>query len=149
MFEGGVISWVQLLALVKGWPMFLFDRTQQAPSGIALQIMEGSLVKQVEDKQAIFTGAWQNAFDIGRKLHKLATGEELTGELSLNWKSAKTSDELMQMETLARKFEAGNVPTLQRWRELGYSQDQMTQMLEDAVTEDNFNLMSEPEQAAQ
>ncbi len=149
MFEGGVISWVQVLALIKGWPLFLFDRNQQPPSGVALQIMEGSLVKQVEDKQAVFSGAWLKAFDMARKLERLSGGEELAGEIDLNWRSAKTSDEKSAMETLQIKFEAGQVPTLQRWRELGYTVDEIDQMIEDAITQDNFGLMAEPAEARQ
>lgn len=127
-FQAGVLSWVQVLALVKGWPMFLFDRSQQVPSGIALQIMEGSLVAQVVDKQTVFGGAWRKAFDMGRALHLLYTGEELPGELKLTWKSARTADELGEVEAKAKKFEAGQIPTEQRWVELGYTVEQIAKM---------------------
>jgi hypothetical protein len=71
MFEAGAMSWVQVLALVKGWPMWMFDRSQQAPSGVALQMMERSLVSQVRQKQISMSGAWRKAFNMARKLHKL------------------------------------------------------------------------------
>lgn len=129
LFQSGVMSWIQILAIVKGWPTFLFNRSEQPPSGIALQIMEGSLVKQVEDKQAVFSGAWRQCFDMARKLHKLKTGQELVGELELVWKSAKTNDELNEIRTKREKFEAGDIPLTQRWKELGYTQDEIDEML--------------------
>lgn len=140
MFEGGVISQVQILALVKGWPVFIFDRSQQPPSGIALQIMESSLVKQVEDKQAVFGGAWAQAFDIARKLSAIMGGGDLPGELDFVWKSARTADEKTQAETQEIKFRSGEVPVIQRWRELGYTQDQIDQMLLDKQREDDLGL---------
>lgn len=128
MFTAGILSWVQILALVKGWPFFLFDRSQQPPSGVALEIMEGSLVKQVQDKQVAFGGSWRRAFNIARKLHQLKTNEVLTGELVLNWTPAQTINELVRFEALAAKFDAGQVPTEQRWIELGYTQEQIDEM---------------------
>ncbi|GIK36557.1 MAG: hypothetical protein BroJett011_03900 [Chloroflexota bacterium] len=152
LFQAGVLSWVQVLALVKGWPMFLFDRAQQAPSGIALQIMEGGLVSQVEDKQIVFGGAWRKAFDVARQLHRRYTGEELPGELKLTWKSAKTADEQGEIETKARKFEAGEIPTEQRWEELGYTVEQiakMKAMKAEAVQQQQALMQRQQEQAQQ
>lgn len=141
MFQAGIISWVQVMALVKGWPMFLFDRNQQPPSGVALSIMEGGLVKQVKDKQAVFGGAWRDAFEMGRRLTRLQTRQELTGEIDFAWESAATADEQAEMERLETKFRIGEVPIIQRWRELGYTEDAIEQMLEDKQREDEFGLI--------
>lgn len=128
MFRAGILSWIQILALVKGWPFFLFDRSQQPPSGVALEIMEGSLVNQVKDKQVAFGGSWRRAFNMARKLHKLKTGQELPGELTLTWQPAETKNDAAKFEALKLKFDAGQVPTEQRWIELGYTAEQITQM---------------------
>ena len=128
MFQAGILSWVQILALVKGWPFFLFDRSQQPPSGVALQIMEGSLVNQVKDKQVAFTGSWRRAFNMARKLHRLKTRKELPGDLVLNWQPAETANDMARFEALEKKFTAGEVPIEQRWRELGYTDEQITEM---------------------
>lgn len=140
LFQAGVLSWVQVLALIKGWPLFLFDRNQQPPSGVALRIMEGSLVAQIEDKQAVFGEAWQNVFEMGRKLHRLYTGEDLPGEINLTWNPARTQDEKTQAEAQAAKWEAAQLPILQRWREAGYTRAEMEQMLADRAREDSFGL---------
>lgn len=141
MFQAGVLSWVQVLAIIKGWPAFVFDTSGQVPSGIALKVLEGSLVKQVEDKQTVFSGAWKSCFDMGRKLHRLAGGDDLQGDLTLTWESAQTADELHQAEVKEKKFVAGQIPVIQRWRELGYTQKQIIQMLEDKQREDQFGLV--------
>ncbi len=140
MFESGIMSWVQVLALVKGWPMWMFDRGQEAPSGVALQMMERSLVNQVKQKQISFSGSWRKAFNMARKLHKLKMGKELGGQIIFNWRSAETQDELLIMETKEKKFSAGQVPIIQRWRELGYDPTEIEQMLLDAEQADNFGM---------
>ncbi len=140
LFQAGTLSWVQVLALVKGWPLFLFDRSQQPPSGVALRIMEGSLISQIEDKQAVFGVAWLKSFEMGRKLHHLYTGEELRGEINLTWKPAQTQDEKTEAESQATKWDAAQIPILQRWREAGYTQAEIDQMLVDKAREDSFGL---------
>lgn len=102
--------------------------------------MEGPLVAQIEDKQAVFGAAWQNVFEMGRKLHQLYTGEELPGEINLTWKTAATRDEKTLVEAQAAKWEAAQIPILQRWREAGYTQTEMEQMLADKAREDSFGL---------
>jgi hypothetical protein len=140
LFQAGVLSWVQVLALIKGWPLFLFDRSQQPPSGVALRIMEGSLVAQVQDKHAVFGTAWLKAFELGRKLHQLYTGEELPGEIRLTWQPAETQDKAAETEAQAKKWESAEIPIIQRWREAGYTQKQIDQMLEDKAREDSFGI---------
>jgi len=128
LFQSGVLSWLHILAVIKGWPLFVLDRASQPPSGIALRIMEASLVAQIENKQAKFGGAWDKCFDMGRKLHKLYRGEELEGELSFTWEPPETADEKAEMETRQIKWDAGRIPTEQRWRELGYTEEQIEDM---------------------
>lgn len=141
MFEAGVVSWVQLLALVKGWPMYLFDRNQQPPSGVALTVMEKALVAQVERKQRSFSGAWRAAFNMGRKLHKLKTGQDLPGQIKFNWQPAATKDQQAETEMMRMEFEAGQYPIVTRWRRLGNNADEIEQMLRDKAREDDLGLV--------
>ena len=141
MFRAGVLSWLHVLAVVKGWPLFVLDRSAQPPSGVALKIMEAGLIAQVQNKQAVIGGAWLDAFEMGRKLHRFYTGQELTGEIELNWESVETADSKAQAETDQIRCEAGRIPVLQRWRELGYTPAQIEQMIEDKGREDEFGLV--------
>ena len=140
MFEAGVISWVQMLALVKGWPMYLFDRSQQPPSGVALTIMEQSLVNQIKRKQRAFSGSWRQAFNMGRKLHKLNTGQDLAGQIKFNWQPIEVKDPVAEAQLLQAEFEAGQYPIVTRWRRLGNTVEEIAQMLQDAAQEDSFGL---------
>jgi hypothetical protein len=140
LFNAGVISWVHILALVKGWPMYLFDRTQQPPSGIALSIMENGLVNQVERKQRAFSGAWRAAFNLARKLHRLKTGQELTGQIKFTWQPAQVKDRGLELDHLKAEFEAGQYPIPTRWRLLGKSEEDIAQMFADKQREDDFGL---------
>ena len=140
LFQSGVLSWLHILAIVKGWPLFVLDRSATPPSGIALKIMEGSLTAQIADKQRAFGGDWERAFDVGRKLHRLYTGEELPGQLDLTWQSFEVVDEPAHAEAQAKRWEGAQVPTLMRWREAGYTTEQMEQMMADKRREDEFGL---------
>lgn len=137
----GVWSWVELIALLKGWPFFMFNTSADMPSGVALQIAEGSLVKQVVDKQKVFGGAWADAFNIARKLAKLNDKKEYAGELKFEWASPMTNDALAQAEAQAKQFEAGQYPTISRWRLMGHTQAEIDQFLEDAAREDSYGLI--------
>ena len=106
MFDSGILSWVQILALVKGWPMFLFDKTQTPPSGVALTIMEQSLIAQIKRKQRAFSGAWRRAFNMGRKLHKLHTKEDLKGQITFSWGPVEIKDPLMEQQAVQAKAQA-------------------------------------------
>lgn len=140
MFDSGVISWVQMLTLVKGWPMYLFDRNQQPPSGVALSIMEQSLVNQIKRKQVSFSGSWRAAFNMGRKLHKLHTGEDLPGQVKFNWVPIEVKDPVAEAELLKAEFEAGMYPTITRWRRLGNTKEDIKLMLEDKQRDDDLGL---------
>lgn len=140
VFNGGVMNWVQMIALVKGWPMWLFDKSQQPPSGVALQQMESSLVAQIQTLQAAFSGSWRKAFNLARKLHRLNTGQDLGGQIAFDWQPAQTIDQLADMQRLQLEFDAGQYPTVTRWRRMGNSEEEIAQMLDDKRREDDLGL---------
>ena len=149
LFDAGVISWLQVLCFIKDWPQHVLDRTVTPPSGLALQIMEGSLIHQVEDKQFNFGANWQDAFDAARQLCQAKLKVSLPGELIFRWKSAKTADEMADTEAMAKRFEAGKFPTITRWREMGKTDKQIAQMLADAANEDQFGVIGRNTQIGQ
>lgn len=128
MFKSGILSWVQVLAIVKGWPYFLFDKTAQPPSGISLQVLERPLVSQVEDKQAVFGEAWRKAFDVARQLYQLKTGQQLPGDLNITWRDPRTVDKVSDAEATAKRAEALKLPIVTLWREAGYSEEDIERM---------------------
>jgi len=149
LFDAGVVSWLQVLAFIKGWPMHLLDKRVDPPSGLALQIMEGSLVQQVLDKQFNFGADWQNAFNAARQLYQAKTKKQLPGEILFNWQSPKIQDPVAEAEALQKRFEAGQFPTITRWREMGKTGAQIEQMLADAANEDSFGVIDKDTEQAQ
>lgn len=141
MFEAGVLSYLEVLAIVKGWPLFALRKSGDVPSGIALQIAENGLVNQVIDKQRTYSGAWKRAFEMARKIYNLQTGSNVQGQIDLTWQTPRTEDSKADAETKQIRFEAGKIPTLQRWRELGYTQAEIDQMIEDAGREDEIGFV--------
>jgi len=141
LFDGGVLSWLQILALIKGWPLHFLDRSQIPPSGTALRQAEGSLISQVKDKQIVFGAAWSKAFDQARKIQAMRGGEKLLGSLKFNWTNPATVDPLLDAQAMEAKFNALQLPIISRLREAGYTQDQIDQVKKDAQAGDDFGLV--------
>ncbi len=129
VFEYGVMSWVRIASFVKGWPMFLFDRSAQPPSGEALRHMEASLVSQITEKQTVFGDAWQDAFTVGARAAQAFGGTSATGEVELMWREATPADDKLTAESNEIRWRSGEIPRLQRWREMGYTDDEIKTML--------------------
>jgi hypothetical protein len=87
-------------------------------------------------QMAVAIGGFQNYFD-GFGLDSFGAGalDHTIGE-----RDVFAIDPLDQMEILEKKFTVGNFPTLTRWRELGASDEEIEQMLEDARAEDSFGM---------
>ncbi len=146
LFDGGVLTWLQILALIKGWPLHFLDRAQIPPSGTALRQAEGSLISQIKDKQVVFGAAWAKAFDQARKIQAMRGGDELIGTLKFNWDSPATVDPLLEAQAMQARFDALQLPMISRLREAGKSQDEIDQIIKDAQAGDEFGLVDfEPE----
>lgn len=130
LFTTGVLGMIQLAAIIKGWPVHLFMRGEP-PSGEALRVMEASLVKQVQRKQQVFGAAWLAAFELGRKLHRRFTGEDLPGAITLSWRDPVSRDETAerkaQLEILLSEQALG-VSKAQTLREYGYTDEDIARM---------------------
>jgi Phage portal protein, SPP1 Gp6-like len=132
MFDTGIMAWINLVSIIKGWPPYLF-MNGTPPSGIALQVLESSLVNQVLRKQEGFEDSWREAFTLGARLYQKFTGQTLTGDIDIQWKDPHTKDELAEIQRLTAKFDAGQIPLTQRWRELSYSDEQIKDMQAEQV----------------
>jgi hypothetical protein len=127
MLETGALTWIKLAAMIKGWPVYLWMHGEP-PSGESLKVMEASLVAQVRRKQETFDDSWAQAFDMGRRLHRLYRGQDLPGELSFTWRSPETRQGLADAQSQQVRWDSAAIPTIQRWREAGYSEEQIAQM---------------------
>jgi hypothetical protein len=132
MFNTGVLGWLQLISIIKGWPLYLL-MNGQPPSGVALKVMESSLVAQVVRKQEGFADSWMEAFDMGARLYTAMGRGVLTGGIKIEWKDPETEDPLAKYQALTAKFDTGQIPIPQRWRELGYTDEQIADMQAEQV----------------
>lgn len=145
MFNTGVMGWLQLASIIKGWPMYLWARGDP-PSGEALKVMESSLVSQVRRKQEGFEDSWREALMLGARLQMLFTGTQVTGDIEIKWKDPETRNSMLAMQELKMKFEIGQIPTTQRWKELGYDettiQDMQSQLMGEAMNAARQSVLS-------
>lgn len=129
LWKNGVLSWIEIAALIKGWPVYLFNRSLAgAVSGEALKQMEAGLISQVEEKQRVFGDDFRDVFTLCAKLNELYEHETLDGELEFEWQPAANRDELAEMTRLEKKFTIGEIPIEQRWKELGYDEATIQEM---------------------
>lgn len=128
-FEAGVMAWIRVLSAVKGYPMFMFDKTLTPPSGVALSIMEGPLVSQIEMRQGVFADAWRDVFEMARRVAKAYGVNVPGGEVDFEWKPAHTVDKTAGANYDKLRWESAEVPRRQRLREAGYSDEEIEAML--------------------
>lgn len=105
-----------------------------APSGLALLVAEGKLIKRCKDRQRDWGVVWRElmAFVLTWRLGRPVSASDL----ALEWAAVETRDEQALLETLSLKAGIG-VPQVQLLREAGYTDEQIV----------SFGLLSEDEQA--
>lgn len=130
MWESGVDRWIDMISLVKGWPMWLLNPRVAIPSGIALRMLEGPLISQVTDKQFAFSKPWLEAFEVARQLHNYYNGSrQLTGNLKIGWQNPATVDALESRKIEVETAQAAGLPEEYIWREIyGMDDDQIEQV---------------------
>lgn len=130
MWESGVDRWVDMISLVKGWPMWLLNPRVAIPSGIALRMLEAPLVAQVEDKQFSLSLPWLKAFDIARQLHNYYnTDNHLEGQIKLAWRNPATIDTLESRKLEVETAKAANLPDEWIWSEIyGLDEEQIKEI---------------------
>jgi hypothetical protein len=130
-------SLVQHVAGTTRTPQHLFQIMGGSPSGEALKTAESGLVNKAKASMVTMGNAWEDCMTYAVKLQAafgsaIISGNEYTIETT--WDDPETRNEQSHMEALKSKAELG-VSKHQIWRELGYTQDQIEQMDEDALAE--------------
>lgn len=112
------------IARVSGIPLhYLMLQRGEFPSGEALKTAEARFTAKITDKQIIFGNCWE---DVMALAVLMAGGPE--ARLSTLWRDAAPRSEKEMVETVLLKQQAG-VSQQQCLRELGYSQEQIEQMM--------------------
>jgi hypothetical protein len=133
MWESGVDRWIDMISLIKGWPMWLLNPRVAIPSGIALRMLEAPLVAQVEDKQFSLSLPWLKSFDIGRQLHNYyVSSEQLDGQIKLAWRNPATVDVLESRKVEVETAKASGLSNEWIWTEIyGMEKEQIAALVEE------------------
>ena len=116
----------QQIAVVSRTPLhFIIPPAGDWPSGEALKSAEGAFLKKIRDRQIAFGNVWE---DVMRFALQVAGKPDI--ELDCEWENPAPRDELSQANAAVLKSQIG-VPDKQLWRELGYNEKQIEQMLAD------------------
>lgn len=131
-----ITNTVRSMASLTNTPLHYFEKTGNVPSGEALRVAEAPLVKKVNDRQAAFGQAWRDIFKFVLK----ANG--IDGDVQVKWKEVESLDEPTRWDTTAKKVNVG-VSKRQALRELGYDEEVIDQILEEADEEKASSTVSD------
>ena len=137
MWKGTVLNYVDMISLVKRWPMWLLNpRDFTVPSGTALRVAERPLVSQIREKQNSLSPQWRLALDSGRAWAEAMTTDILTGEINIQWQSASTDNVIEDNKLVVETSKLAGLPDEEIWRRVfGFNTAQIEtidkQMLDD------------------
>ena len=131
MWMGTVLQYVDMISLVKRWPMWLLNpREFTVPSGTALRVAERPLVSQIREKQDSLSPQWRLAFDIGRQWHNAELSETVEGKISIKWQSAATENIIEDNSLIVQTAKQAGLPDATIWEQtLGLSTEQIADIL--------------------
>jgi len=141
-----VCDFVTQIAGVSRTPQYYFQGIGTPPSGESLKSEESGLVAKAQSRQVTFGNAWEDVVRYGLKLEATFGRESPNLECAIDtqWADVQTRNELILLQTLQIKQALG-VPKEKLWAEMGYSQDEIDDMVEkaDAERAKNASLGSE------
>jgi hypothetical protein len=124
MFTKVIDSFYTMVARNKGIPLSYFFMQGDAPSGEALKTAESRLVKRAEDTMLDFGETWAQVAAFALRIQ----GTAADAGLSTVWAEAVSRSENDEVERVAVKIERIGIPRTQGWRELNYTDQQITDM---------------------
>lgn len=121
------------IARVSRTPLhYIMPMSGQFPSGESLKTAEAPFVSKIKRKQVSFGNVWEDVMSFALKI-KGSTVEDKK-PLSAQWRDASPRSESEMIMNAQLKSSLG-VPTSQILRELGYSEEQITQFAAERVND--------------
>ena len=130
-------SLVQHIAGTTRTPQHLFQIMGGAPSGEALKTAESGLVNKARQRMVNFGNSWEDCIMTAMRIQAAfgqAQPEIDEGSIRTTWDDPETRNEIMHLQSLVIKRDLG-VSKTQILREMGYNQEQIESMGEDAQAE--------------
>jgi hypothetical protein len=124
------------VAAITRTPQHAFRVTNGLPSGEALKTAESGLVAKAEKRGITFGDAWEDVMTIALKLGQangVISAELPASGFAVEWESFETrDDELQRIQAINSKE---GISERQRWREYGYTDEQIERMEEEKEQE--------------
>jgi hypothetical protein len=118
------------IARVSRTPMHYFALEGIMPSGESLRVAESPLTKKVEDRTEAWGAVWSDAMRFALQIQGAGDTEP-----EPKWLNTETRDETGEVQRAATKHKDLKIPLEQTWRELGYSEKQIKEMMAQAEQE--------------
>jgi hypothetical protein len=117
---------VMEIGRVSGTPLSYFQTSGHVAAEGTMKQQEIALVTQIEKAQTDFGNAWEDCFNIARRLHNAFSTEAPMDEEELIdtvWEQAESRNDKEQAETLSIRVQALGVSEEQAQLEMGYDAD--------------------------
>jgi Phage portal protein, SPP1 Gp6-like. len=136
----------QAASRVSGTPLHYFFITQgDFPSGEAIKSAEGRFITKIGNRQTANGNIWEDAVKFAMKIEG-GVADDLV--LNTLWKDATPRSEAELADTAVKKKAVG-VPRSQILRELGYSEEEIVNMIAESDSEQLVKMEREAELAQQ
>jgi hypothetical protein len=129
------------MARISGTPPHFLSLEDRMPSGEALKVSEGRLIKKIESSQTTFTPVWIEMMVFAASIESATIDPD---KITPIWAPGSPHNPLLDAETQLVKHQVG-VSKKQNLRELGYSEEQIEQMQKDNEEEAAAAMAAQPQ----
>ncbi len=130
IYEGGLMQIIKLASIVKRWPPYSFD-TSVIPSQDTQLQLEGPLVAQVIEKQAMLGDSFVDLMEVSRKLFERVNRGVIEGQIAPRWREAQSVSKMYNATVTLARANAAPMSGSQRLRELGFSEKEIIAQMEE------------------
>lgn len=133
------------IAQVSRTPVSYFQVSGHRPAEGTLKQEEAGLVSKAEARHVPFGNAWENAMIMARRLHNTFGSDNPLDEnqrIETIWRDPQTRNEKEHIETLALKIDKLRLPIERAWREAGYDEKTIAEMMDSPEIQARLNMLS-------
>jgi hypothetical protein len=127
-----VESFVVEIARTTRTPLSYFQASGNSPAEGTLKQQESGVIARARERMTSFGNTWEDVMYMCRKVwNEFGQGERLDEEQTIEclWADPETRNERDLIETISLKRKNLEIPLEQAWREAGYSDEKVAQMM--------------------
>jgi hypothetical protein len=140
-YGGAIEQRVLHIAVTSRTPRHYLIEQGQSPSGDAIKSAESGLVRKVERKQRSFGEGIEEALRLARRF---AGEQDSPVDSEVVWSDAATRTEAEVTDAVIKQFEAGLIPKPEALRQLGYTQTEITRIMNEAQSDALLRALETP-----